>query len=134
MFIYSYVYLSIYVNIFLDLEGAEESALQGTDFSMVHFNAVAMECDDHDISKNKRKTDILEANGFKCTLVERNCMCKHRDFKPSSAAEKSTLRKWDGNKWSSSYKASDTSLDSPAKVADSTTARSLELQVQEKNT
>lgn len=93
----------------LDLEGAEESALIGTDFSAVHFNAVAMECDDHDISKNKRKTDILEANGFKCTLVERNCMCKHKDYVASAASEKSLLRKWDGNKWSSTYTGSDTS-------------------------
>lgn len=94
----------------LDLEGAEESALLGTDFAAVHFNAVAMECDDHDISKNKRKTDILEANGFKCTLIERNCMCKHNSYIGSAAAEKSTLRKWDGNKWSSSYKGSDSSV------------------------
>ena len=94
----------------LDLEGAEESALQGTDFTEVHFNSVAMECDAHDISKNKRKTDILEANGFTCILVERNCMCKHNSYKVSSTADKSTLRKWDGNKWSSTYKGSDTSL------------------------
>ena len=94
----------------LDLEGAEESALLGTDFAAVHFNAVAMECDDHDISKNKRKTDILEANGFKCTLIERNCMCKHNSYIGSATAEKSTLRKWDGNKWSSSYKGSDSSV------------------------
>ena len=93
----------------LDLEGAEESALRGTDFKAVHFNAVAMECDEHDISKNSRKTDILEANGFKCTLVERNCMCKHNDYVASAAAEKSTLRKWDGNKWSTTYTGSDTS-------------------------
>lgn len=93
----------------LDLEGAEESALMGTDFNAVHFNSVAMECDQHDITKNKRKTDILEANGFKCTLVERNCMCKHNDYKASAAAEKSALGKWDGHKWTSSYKSSDTS-------------------------
>lgn len=87
----------------LDTEGAEESVLRGTDFNQVHFNAVAMECDEHDISKNERKTSILEANGFKCTLVERNCMCKHKDFKPSEAPAKSMLRKWDGNKWSTPY-------------------------------
>ena len=35
----------------LDTEGAEESVLRGTDFREVHFNAVAMECDEHDITK-----------------------------------------------------------------------------------
>lgn len=89
----------------LDLEGAEESALIGTDFNAVHFNVVAMECDAHDIGKNARKTDILEANNFKCILVERNCMCKHNDFKATSATEKSVLKKWDGNKWGSTYKS-----------------------------
>jgi hypothetical protein len=55
-----------------------------------------MECDEHDVSKNKRKTDILENNGFKCELVERNCMCKHNSYQASSAPTKSMLRKWDG--------------------------------------
>jgi hypothetical protein len=87
----------------LDLEGAEESALRGTDFNEVHFNVVAMECDDHDISKNQRKTDILEANGFKCTLVERNCMCRHKTFRPSASAQKSELKMWDGQKWAKKY-------------------------------
>jgi len=94
----------------LDLEGAEESALKGTDFNAVRFNAVAMECDEHDVSKNARKTDILEANGFKCQLVERNCMCRNLLYKPTSAPEKSMLRKWDGAKWASSYKAEDKSV------------------------
>lgn len=93
----------------LDLEGAEESALQGTDFNEVHFNSVAMECDAHDISKNKRKTDILEANGFTCILIERNCMCKHNSYKVSSTDDKSTLRKWNGNSWGSTYNGSDKS-------------------------
>ena len=87
----------------LDTEGAEESVLKGTDFDAVHFSAVAMECDEHDISKNERKTNILEANGFKCTLVERNCMCQNKDFVPSSSSAKSELKKWDGFKWSSTY-------------------------------
>lgn len=89
----------------LDTEGAEESVLKGTDFSQVHMNSIAMECDEHDITKNKRKTDIIEANNFKCTLVERNCMCIHNDYKPSSAPELSTLRKWDGQKWTGGYTA-----------------------------
>lgn len=87
----------------LDVEGAEESVLRGTDFNAVRFNAVAMECDEHDIVKNSRKTDILEANGFKCLLVERNCMCKHDSYQPSSRKEKTLLKKFDGRKWSKTY-------------------------------
>lgn len=87
----------------LDTEGAEESVLRGTDFSEVRVNVVAMECDEHDPSKNARKTDILEANGFKCELVERNCMCRHKLFTPRSAPQKSALRKWDGVKWAAVY-------------------------------
>ena len=87
----------------LDTEGAEESVLRGTDFDAVRVNVVAMECDEHDVGKNARKTDILEAKGFACTLVERNCMCRHKQFSPRAAPEKSALRKWDGNKWSEVY-------------------------------
>lgn len=87
----------------LDVEGAEESVLKGTDFNEVRFNAVAMECDEHDIAKNSRKTDILEANGFKCELIERNCMCKNNDHIARSAPQKSILRKWDGQKWAATY-------------------------------
>ncbi len=85
----------------LDIEGAEESALLGTDFSKVQINSVAMECDEHDASKNERKTSILERNGFKCFLIERNCMCKHNNYKASSAPSMSTLKKWDGVGWNS---------------------------------
>jgi FkbM family methyltransferase len=92
----------------LDTEGAEESVLRGTNFMELHINAVAMECDQHDIAKNSRKTDILEANGFKCHLIERNCMCKHNDYTPRSAPKKSELRKWDGQKWTGGYTASAT--------------------------
>jgi len=46
----------------LDTEGAEESVLRGTDFNQVHFNAVAMECDEHDVSKNERKTRLLRTH------------------------------------------------------------------------
>lgn len=90
----------------LDTEGAEESVLRGTDFQELHVNAVAMECDEHDLSKNARKTDILEANGFKCHLIERNCMCKHNDYTPKSAPTKSELRKWNGHSWTGGYKDS----------------------------
>lgn len=87
----------------LDVEGAEESVLMGTDFNAVTINAVAMECDEHDISKNKRKTDIVEANGFKCTLVERNCMCINNSYKPHRAPSLSELYKWDGVQWKQTY-------------------------------
>lgn len=82
--------------------------MKGTDFSAVRINAIAMECDEHDISKNARKTDIIEANGFKCQLVERNCMCKNKNYQPPPAAPtKSLLKKFDGVKMSSknAYKA-----------------------------
>ena len=64
----------------LDVEGAEESVLQGTDFNAVHMNVVAMECHGKDPDKDQRKAAILESNGFSCELVGRNCMCKHKDF------------------------------------------------------
>lgn len=88
----------------LDVEGAEESVLKGVDFQAVNINAVAMECDQHDNSKNSRKTDILENNGFKCQLVERNCMCKNTKYAPHAAPAQSVLRKWDGVKWAGTYK------------------------------
>lgn len=94
----------------LDVEGAEESVLKGTDFNNVRFNVVAMECDEHDNAKNERKTSILEANGFQCILVERNCMCKHKEYKPYTATELTELKKYDGNKWSGGYVASAESL------------------------
>lgn len=87
----------------LDVEGAEESVLKGVDFNAININAVAMECDEHDISKNERKTSILEANGFKCELVERNCMCKNVNYKAISAPSRTVLKKWDGNKWAGQY-------------------------------
>ena len=77
--------------------------MKGTDFHEVHMNAIAMECDQHDVSKNERKTNIIESNGFKCHLVERNCMCINKGYKPSTAPSLSVLKKWDGQKWASSY-------------------------------
>ncbi len=65
----------------------------GVDFHHVRFNAVAMECDEFDLVKNARKTSILESNGFQCVLVHRNCMCKHRDYVPSTATEFSMIKK-----------------------------------------
>lgn len=95
----------------LDTEGSEESVLKGVDFNLVHFNAVAMECDAHDLEKNKRKTDILENNNFKCILVERNCMCKHNNFISKSAPVKSELYKFDGLTHSRSKVYSNTNKD-----------------------
>jgi hypothetical protein len=87
----------------LDVEGAEESVLQGTDFNAVRINAVAMECDMHDPTKDERKTKILEQNGFKCELIERNCMCKNNLYTPSEAKEKSIKWEFDGTKWKKTY-------------------------------
>lgn len=47
-------------------------------------SAVVMECDHHDEEKDQKKRDILEANGFECQEVERNCFCKHVGFVPSA--------------------------------------------------
>ena len=86
----------------LDVEGAEESTLEvivyrpvslqffyfvslkGTDFNAVHFNAIAMECDEHDEEKNNRKKAKLASHGFTCEHVGINCMCKHSKFQPHS--------------------------------------------------
>lgn len=84
----------------LDVEGAEESVLKGVDFNEVNINFVAMECDEHDIEKNERKTSILEANDFKCDLIDRNCMCRNNKAKFSEMpGEKSKLSKWNGQKY-----------------------------------
>jgi hypothetical protein len=83
----------------LDVEGAEESVLKGTDFNAVTINAVAMECDEHDVDKNGRKTSILEANGFSCKLEDRNCMCLNKNFRPSQAPEFSKLKRYNGHTW-----------------------------------
>jgi FkbM family methyltransferase len=87
----------------LDVEGAEESVLSGTDFNAVQINAVAMECDQHDITKNERKTSILERNNFICELVERNCMCRNKAYQPIAANYRTPLKKWDGAKWAKTY-------------------------------
>ena len=58
-----------------------------------------MECDEHDTEKNDRKMKILENQNFKCGVVDRNCMCKHNDFKATEAPTKSPLKKWNGHAW-----------------------------------
>jgi len=78
-----------------------------------------MECDAHDISKNDRKTNILESNGFRCALIERNCMCIHEKFKPMARKEKTILKKYDGVSWSKTYQNKGfvaSSTDSSSKV------------------
>ena len=77
-------YIDIWI---LDVEGAEESVLRGTDFNKVRINAIVMECDQNDVPKNKRKTDIIESHGFECTLVHTNCMCRNLLHKISAAPQ-----------------------------------------------
>jgi len=83
----------------LDVEGAEESALLGTDFRKVRFNVIIMENDGIDKQKEMRKIQILKRNGFECQRVYRNAVCKHRHYKHSSRLNKSLLKCWsfDGN-------------------------------------
>lgn len=68
----------------LDIEGAEEQALLGTDFQAVNIKTIAMECDVTDIERNDRKIKILEGQGYICELIQRNCMCRRSDFVTSS--------------------------------------------------
>ncbi len=70
----------------LDVEGAEESVLNGVDFTKVKFNAIVMECDGDDNQKNTRKIDILYKYDYDCSVIGRNCMCKHKSFRPSKAS------------------------------------------------
>jgi hypothetical protein len=66
----------------LDVEGAEESVLQGTDFNAITVNAICMECDNSDTAKNERKMNYLREKGYDCEHVnQRNCMCKRKAFK-----------------------------------------------------
>ena len=88
----------------LDTEGSEESVLSGVDFDKIHYNAVAMECDYHDVEKNDRKMSLLENHGFECNTIERNCMCKHKDYKPSANPNpKTELKKFNGRDRSVGY-------------------------------
>lgn len=74
----------------LDVEGAEESVLKGVDFNAVRINAISMECDDTDVSKNNRKLNILKEQGFDCLVLPHNCYCKHKQFTPVSKPSLST--------------------------------------------
>lgn len=68
----------------LDVEGAEESVLLGTDFNKVRVDTIVMECDQSDRERDNKKIKILEKNSFTCQLISNDCICKHKSFKPSS--------------------------------------------------
>lgn len=82
----------------LDVEGSEESVLQGVDFDAVRFNSIVMECDEYDNVKNNRKMDFVRAKGFDCRLMYRNCICKNNLFSTSSIAVKSNYHIGRGKK------------------------------------
>ena len=75
----------------LDVEGAEEQALLGVDFSEINFSAIVMECDDHGegTGKNERARKMLKIRGYDCQRLLRNCFCKNHKYTevglPSSA-------------------------------------------------
>jgi FkbM family methyltransferase len=90
----------------LDVEGAEEEVLLGTDFNEVHIDAVVMENDGINPDKDRRKVAILEKNGFSCTPIRRNVFCKHKTFRPSTKPQIATsptsdrqIAYWDGVRW-----------------------------------
>lgn len=90
----------------LDVEGAEEEVLLGTDFNAVHIDAIVMENDGFDKAKDRRKVAILENNDFSCTQIDRNVFCKHKTFHPStkphiatSQSSSKQIAYWDGVKW-----------------------------------
>jgi hypothetical protein len=53
----------------LDVEGAELSVLEGTDFEKLFVKVVVMECDLTDPMRDRQKQDILERNQFTCEQV-----------------------------------------------------------------
>lgn len=53
----------------LDVEGAELSVLQGTNFDELFVKVVVMECDMTDLVRDREKQSILERNHFKCEQV-----------------------------------------------------------------
>lgn len=85
----------------LDVEGAELSVLQGTDFHEVQFEAIVMECDGINPEKDKEKKKYLRYYGFQCDQIQRNCFCSHKSFVASSKQIKSFPKQkhWDGSKW-----------------------------------
>lgn len=90
----------------LDVEGAEEEVLLGTDFTSLHVDAIVMENDGLDKEKDKRKIEILENNDFSCTQIDRNAFCKHKTFQPStkpdianSKTSSKQIAYWNGVQW-----------------------------------
>mmetsp|Transcript_2413 Transcript_2413/g.3701 ORF Transcript_2413/g.3701 Transcript_2413/m.3701 type:complete len:326 (-) Transcript_2413:104-1081(-) len=90
----------------LDVEGAEDSVLMGTDFDDVFIRAIVMEAAEDSRSKNRRRLRILRSKGYQCYRVVRNFFCKHRLFQPSTKPDPNppVLRermnwKWNGLKW-----------------------------------
>ena len=75
----------------LDVEGAEESVLMGTDFNKVRIDTIVMECDNSDRERDNRKRKILQDNSFTCELISNDCICKHKTFQPSSRANPKKL-------------------------------------------
>jgi len=68
----------------LDVEGAEQSVLESTDFSQVHVSFICMECDGSDPEKDQWKINYLNDKGFLCKLFKglggggiQNCMCRN---------------------------------------------------------
>jgi len=67
----------------LDVEGSEHSVLRSFDFNKVHFNAMIVECQGGE-EDSKITSGILSKYDIDCKLIDRNCFCTHKDFKPSA--------------------------------------------------
>lgn len=71
---------------FLDVEGAEENVLLGTDFSVVKFNAIVMECDNYGgHERNRIKMHYLKKHHYECVHLGMTCFCKHDSYIPSQS-------------------------------------------------
>lgn len=53
----------------LDVEGAELSVLQGTNFNLVDIDTVVVECDGSNSTKDNEKREILKNNRYICEQV-----------------------------------------------------------------
>ena len=53
-------------------------------FKRIHVSTIIMECDHADSGEpDKKKMDYLTKQGYKCSVLIRNCMCTHNSFVPS---------------------------------------------------
>jgi len=69
----------------LDVEGAEESALLGTNFDAVQIDVVMMECEDNNRNITATKINTIEKYNYVCKMWRnRNCVCKRNGFSPTS--------------------------------------------------